>query len=408
MNSDKIFDLALGLSAPWQISKVEMLIDEASKKALHIHIGYSGNHFVDESAKSTVHDRKERQWRHLNFFEHECYLHCKVPRILDKSSGKIRQVEVPWARSNSGFTLMFEAFSMALIELEMPVNKVGKLLNEYPNRLWTIFNYWIKIAYQDADHSNITHLGIDETSSKKGHEYITVAVDLANRNVVHATKGKDAKTITQIANYLESKGTPKESIQKICIDLSPAFRSGVIKEFENAQVIFDRYHVKGLLNVAMDEVRKKELRLHHILKGHKYLFLKSNKKLSARQKDVRNELLEVLPTIGEAYRLKILFDDFWSMENEEDAKGFLSYWCDIVNESKIFPLTKFADTVKKHWSGIINYIETPISNGILEGINSKIQLAKRRARGYRNIQNYINMVYLIAGKLKFNYPHYST
>ena len=81
------------------------------------------------------------------------------------------------------------------------------------------------------------------------------------------------------------------------------------------------------------------------------------------------------------------------MENEQDAQGFLAYWCDKVDESKIFPLMKFARTVKAHWSGIISYTTLRISNGILEGTNSKIQLAKRRARGYRNTQNFINMIY---------------
>jgi len=279
-------------------------------------------------------------------------------------------------------------------------------LKEYPNRIWTIFNYWISIAYNEADHSGITTLGIDETSSKKGHDYLTLAMDLENSNVVHVTEGKGADTITVIADYLESKGTLKKDIKQVCIDLSPAFISGVTNKFENAQITFDRYHVKALLNKAMDQVRKNEYRIHNELKGHKYLFLKANKNLSNKQRTERDELIELLPTIGKAYRLKLLFDDFWTMKNREDSEGFLAYWCDIVNESKIYPLMKFAKTVKAHWSGILNYLSNTISNGILEGTNSKIQLAKRRARGYRNKTNFINMIYFLCGKLKFNYPLY--
>lgn len=407
MNSKKIFELALGLASPWHISNVRFE-EQSGKHILHLDLGYDKGFFVDEDNRSTVHDRMDRKWRHLNFFQHECYINCKVPRIRDKESGKVKQVQVPWARSGSGFTLLFEAFSMCLIEQEMPVNKAGKLVGEYPNRLWTIFNYWIGVAYNEADHSGIKVVGIDETSSKKGHDYVTIGVDMNTSGVVHATEGKGADTITQIADYLESKGTAKEDIQKVCIDLSPSFISGVGKEFKHAQIVFDRYHVKALLNKAMDEVRKRELRLHIELKGHKYLFLKSNKNLSARQKKERDDLLELLPTIGEAYRLKTLFDDFWDMEDEQDAQGFLAFWCDLVVEAKIYPLIKFTNTVKTHWKGIINYTKSRISNGILEGINSKIQLAKRRARGYRNKKNFINMIYFIAGKLKFNYPQYLT
>ena len=405
MNSEKIFEMALNLARPWHVEKVEFN-DKDTTKELHITIGYTEGFYINEDGKRKVHDRVERKWRHLNFFEHECYISCKVPRIMNEQGKKPKRVPVPWARSGSGFTLLFEAYSMCLIEQEMPVNKAGKLLKEYPNRLWTIFNYWISIAYNDADHSNIETLGIDETSSKKGHDYLTVAMDMNNSNVVHVTEGKGAATITQIADYLDSKGTSRDAINQVCIDLSPSFISGVTKEFENAQITFDRYHVKALLNKAMDEVRKKECRMHQVLKGHKYLFLKSNKNLTNRQRKDRSNLIELLPTIGEAYRLKILFDDFWSMENQDDSEGFLAYWCDLVDESKIIPLMKFAKTVKSHWRGIANYLQNPISNGILEGTNSKIQLAKRRARGYRNNTNFINMIYFLCGKLKFNYPLY--
>ena len=405
MNSKHIFELALGLQTAWEVKQTEFKEKEGIK-SLHITIGYTGGVFVDESGKSRVHDRVERKWRHLNFFEHKCYIHCKVPRVMNSDGKCPKRVEVPWARSGSGFTLLFEAYSLCLVEQEMPVNKVGKVLKEYPNRIWTIFNYWIGIAYNEADHSEIETLGIDETSSKKGHDYLTVAMDMNRSSVVHVTPGKGADTITAIGDYLESKGTAKADIKQVCIDLSPSFISGVTKEFENAQITYDRYHVKALLNKAMDEVRKNEYLVHKELKGHKYLFLKANTKLNDKQRTNRNALLELLPNIGEAYRLKLLFDDFWTMENKEDSEGFLAYWCDLVDESKINPLIKFANTVKSHWRGILNYVSSTITNGILEGTNSKIQLAKRRARGYRNNENFINMIYFLCGKLKFKYPLY--
>ena len=404
MNSKEIFQLALNLQKPWFVSSIE-LTEESGQKELHLTIDYEQGYFVNTNNKSTVHDRKDRSWRHLNFFEHQCYIHCKVPRLLELD-GKVKQVEVPWAREGSGFTLLFEAFSMCLIEQEMPINKVGKLIKEYPNRIWTVFNYWIGIAYNEAEHAGVKILGIDETSSKKGHDYLTIGIDMETSRVVHVTEGKGADTIEAIADYLEEKGSPRDTIEQVCIDLSPSFISGVNKEFKNASIVFDRFHVKALLNKAMDDLRKSELKRHHMLKGHKYLFLKSEKNLSQKQRLERNDFLEMLPTIGHAYRLKLLFDDFWSMKSQEESESFLAYWCDLANEAKIEPFIRFAKTVKEHWQGIINYTKYKISNGILEGTNSKIQLAKRRARGYRNKKNFINMIYFIAGKLKFNYPLY--
>lgn len=408
MNSIEIFSIALGLKSPWFVSQITM--DQSTNPyKIEIEIGYdkSDAMFKDEEGKSIIYDHHERKWRHLNFFEHECYLKCEVPRII--RGDKVDTIEVPWARPGSGFTLMFEAYSMLLIESEMPVNKVGKVLSEYPKRIWTIFNYWIGIAYSEADHSKITRLGIDETSTKKGHNYVTLGVDLDTRSVVHATEGKGSEAISEIANYLEDKGSPKEKIRNVCIDLSPSFISGVTTEFENAAITFDRFHVKQLANKAMDEVRKKDNKMYkEELKHCKYLFLKGHDKLNKEQRFKKEEVLELLPNIGKAYYLKELLDTFWTLHRSDIAQGFLVYWMDMARESKIEPMIKLANSINAHWTGIVNYTQYPINNGILEGINSKVQLAKKRARGYRNIKNFINMIYFIAGKLKFNYPQLST
>ena len=190
--------------------------------------------------------------------------------------------------------------------------------------------------------------------------------------------------------------------------MSPAYISGIRNNFPDSSIVFDRFHIVKLLNEAMDKVRKAERREHQALKGHKYTFLKKNKNLSAEQRIAKYELIEDYPILGEAYRLKELFDDFWDFKDPEEATAFLAYWCDLTEEAKIKPFIKFANTIKAHWTGIVNYINANISNGILEGINNKIQLAKRRARGFRNIDNFIAMIYFIAGKLDFDYPHRST
>lgn len=404
MNSIEIFQLALQLTEPWLVTGISFKETTKQKKILTIDISFKkGYSFKDGS----VYDTHDRTWRHLNFFEHECYLQCKVPRIK-LPDGKVKTVEVPWARKGSGFTLLFEAFSMALIEREMPINKSADLLNEYPQRIWTIFNYWTSIAYSADDQSNVTQLGIDETSVRKGHDYITVAADLATRRVIHVTPGKDQHTIERIKEHLQTKKVEPQQITDACIDMSTGFIAGMYEYFPNTAITFDKFHVVKLLNEAMDQVRKSEAREHAILKGHKYTMLKSENKLSLRQKQQRQELIELLPVIGKAYRLKTLFQDFWEFKNKEEGAAFLAYWCDLVEEEGVIPFRKFVGTIKAHWTGLVNYIESQIANGIMEGINNKIQLAKRRARGYRNINNFINMIYFVAGKLKFNYPQYIT
>jgi transposase len=406
MNSIEIFQLALNLPDPWFVKFVSFDEQETSgKKELHIEIGFIRGHQFEEGKKT--HDTQLLTWRHLNFFEYECYLTCKIPR-LKGADGKVNLIQVPWARKSSGFTLLFEALSMALIESEMPVTKAANLLGEYPQRLWTIFHYWISIAYNQDDQSTVTRIGIDETSTVKGHNYVTVLADIDSRRVLFATPGKDKGTIFRIKEHLQNKKVKAEKITDACIDMSPSFIAGLGEHFPNAAITFDKFHVVKLLNEAMDKLRKLEYKEHQILKGHKYTLLKNDNNLSAEQKQDREMLIELLPTIGKGYRLKTLFADFWEFENPEEGAAFLAYWCDLVEEEKVFAFNDFAKMIKSHWSGIVNYLDSQIANGLMEGINSKIQLAKRRARGYRNITNFINMIYFTSGKLKFNYPLYST
>jgi len=399
-NSSEIFSIALGLKAPWSIKEVEFNIENSQ---LDIYLEFKkGTKFKMEDGESyTAHDTIKRKWEHLNFFQHRCYLHAKVPRIK-QLNGKITTQQVPWARKSSGFTLLFEAYAMLLIESEMPVSKAAKVLKVEAHRLWRVFDYWISVAHNKDEITDLTKIGFDETSVKKGHNYVTTAVDLEERRVLYACEGKSATCIKESVEYLKEKKVDVSKIDQLCIDMSPAFISGCVNYLPSASITFDKFHVMKEINKAMDELRKLERVGNDSLKGHKYSFLKN--KISPKIQNERDLLMEAYPKLGEGYRLKQMFRDFWDIKDPIEAEAYLAFWCDMAYESKIFPFTKAANTINAHWSGIVNYIQSHVNNGILEGLNSKIQLAKSRARGYRNIDNFINMIYFTCGKLKFDYP----
>lgn len=403
-NSEQIFAIALGLKEPWHIEKI-VFSKEQSQLDIYLKFIRGSTFMMDDQQEYTAYDTSDRTWQHLDFFQHKCYLHAKVPKVK-QADGKIKTYPVPWARKGSGFTLLFEAFSMLLIENEMPVNKVAKVVKVYPNRLWNVFNYWISKAHKQDIIEDLDKIGFDETSVRKGHDYITTMVDLNTRRVLFATEGKGADCIEKSIAYLDEKVVDIDAIKQVCIDMSPAFISGCVRYIPDAAITFDKFHVMKEVNKAMDELRKLERIGNDILKKHKYTFLKN--KLSHKIKNERDLLLEMFPKLGEGYRLKYLFKDFWDLKDKEEAESYLAFWCDIADDSGIFPFQKAVRTIKAHWSGIINYIESRINNGILEGLNSKIQLAKKRARGYRNTKNFINMIYFTCGKLKFDYPLYLT
>lgn len=412
MESAELFAMALQLSSPWFIDKVELVDSSAatpmSGRELHIRIDFKRGGLFRNSLgeEKTAYDTVDKTWQHLNFFQHRCFIHARVPRIAD-ADGKIRFIDVPWARSGSGFTLLFEAFAMLLIESEMPVSKAADVVGVYPQRLWNMFSYWVRRAFDKDDQTGITRIGIDETSTKKGHNYVTVAVDLDRRRVVKVTPGKGSACVKTIGEHLSGKGSDPAQVGQVCIDMSPAFISGCMNTFGNAAITFDKFHVVKEINKAMDEVRKLERKEFEMLKGHKYTLLKNHNKLTDKQKKAKADILEFMPSMAKAYQLKELFHAFWDFTEADEAAAYLAYWCDLVQESRIYPFIRAANTIKAHWSGIVNYIDSRINNGILEGINAKIQLAKKRARGYRNIDNFIHMIYFTCSKLNFDYPQYS-
>jgi transposase len=410
MDSKAIFGIALGINKPWYIKEVKLLAKQDSHtKQMHIEIDFQrGSKFTDKTGKEcSVYDTSERIWQHLNFFEYPCYIHARVPRIKDKE-GNVKTIEVPWARSNSGFTLMFEAFAMLLIESEMPVNKVAYILRVYSQRIWHLFNYWVEEAKKQSDLSKVKKIGIDETSRKKGHSYITVAVDMEERKVIDVQLGKDAETVGKIKTHIEQQGGKAESIEQVCMDMSPAFISGTGENFPNAQITFDKFHLLQIAQNAMDELRRLERKEYLSLKGYKYLFLKNQDSLTKEERIQLTDFAFAYPRLGTGYRFKELLKEFYNISDPEEAEGFLAYWCDVVQETDILSFKNLAKTIKAHWTGIINYTKSKLTNGILEGINNKIQLAKRRARGYRNTRNFINMINFICGKLSFSYPQYFT
>ena len=409
MNSESLFTLALGLQSPWEVRGVEFAKSSEGRNELHIQIGFvKGAKFPDSTgALCGVHDTQTRKWQHLNFFEHTCYLHCDVPRIK-ATDGKVKLVPVPWSRPGSGFTLLFEAMAMALIEREMPVSRVAEIMRVNPQRIWYLFDHWITRARETDDPSAITQLGIDETSTRKGHHYVTLGVDMDTRRVIHVSEGKGKQAVREIQQHLENKGVLPAQIQQASMDLSPAFIAAVSEDFPNAKITFDRFHVVKLLNEAMDTVRKAERKEHILLKGHKYTFLKNPDQLSTKQQEQLAEMTTLYPMLGQAYRLKTLFNDLWDMPDKKSAHQFLIKWCAEVNFWKIPSFMDFGKTLVGHWYGILQFFESRLTNGLLEGINHKVQLAKRRARGYRNISNFINMIYFLCGKMKFSYPLYFT
>jgi len=403
MKDKELFQKAIGMD-PWVVVSYEF---DPGKGRLDLELDFlSGSTFACPECNAegcTVYDTEKKSWRHLNFFQYEAYLHARVPRVDCRKCG-VKLVGVPWARPGSGFTLLFEAIVMALAR-EMPVRAMSKILREHDTRLWRILNHYVEEARRDADFSSVSQVGVDETSSKRGHNYVTLFVDLGKPRAIFVTEGKDASTLSRFKEDFESHKGDTEAIEEIGCDMAPAFIAGVEENFPHAQITFDKFHVLKVLNEAVDLVRREEQGLVPELKRTRYIWLKNPGNLKEREVSVL-ESLQIkklnLKTMR-AYHIRLNFQELWN-QTVEDAERFLKKWYFWATHSRLEPIQEAASTIKRHWTGILRWFKSRINNGVLEAINSLVQAAKARARGYRTTKNLITMIYLIAGKFDFNLP----
>lgn len=213
-------------------------------------------------------------------------------------------------------------------------------------------------------------------------------------------EGKDHETVQAFWLFLETHGGDPGRVKVVCQDMSEAFLKGTLTHLPKAEITFDRYHVRSYLSKAVDEVSREESKYHReLLANTRYMWLKRPKNLTERQRDLLDELLaQPLETVR-AYTLSQQFDSFYELDDPDTAEDFLRRWITEVDAAGLEPLQKFARMLEDHWLGVIRWYHSRVSNGLLEGLNSLIQAAKRRARGYRTNRNLITMIYLIVGKL---------
>jgi transposase len=404
MEDITLFQLALGILPPWQVRECSF---SADTQRLDIWIDFQrGSAFACPSCGVVgckAYDTEELEWRHLNFFQYHAYLHARTPRVECSQCG-VKRVTVPWARAGSGFTLLFEAFVMTLAHA-MPVLAVARLVGEHDTLIWRIVHHYIDSARAIDDHSGVSHIGVDETAARRGHDYVSLFVDLKKRKVLFATEGKDAATVKAFAEDLKVHGGNAEAVQEVSIDMSPAFISGVENYLSNASVTFDKFHLVKTINDAVDEVRRQEQKGNPALKSTRYVWLKNLENLTGSQVDTLVELDITKSNLktAKAYRIKLAFQELYNQPKEE-AEDYLRRWYFWATHSRIQPIIEAARTIKNHWDGVLRWFDSNINNGILEGINSLVQAAKAKARGYRSNRNFIAIIYLIAGKLPKQLP----
>ena len=397
------FSRVLQVISPWRIKEVTI---SDGTRVVDVYIDYEDkSRFTCSECgmTCTIHDGSYRRWRYLDFFDYRCYLNIKVPRTKCETHGVRVISKTPWGRLGSHYSYYLESKVMQL-SAEMTMSGLSKYLGEPDSNLWRVFKYYVNHAVSNQmDLSQVRRIAVDEKSQKRGHIYVSIFTDLDTGDVILVKEGRKKEVFSVLKQWLvEKKGLP-QNIELFSMDMSVSYKAGRAEYFAHSEEVFDRFHIKKALNEAVDSVRKQEAQHSDELKNTKYWWLKHPDKLSEYQKDKLNDFLRESTTkTAIAYQMKTGFDQLWQV-HPNSAEPLLNNWLENALKSCYKPFEKFVNTVKNNFKGILKSIKTGITNAIAEGINSKIQMAKSRARGFRNMDNFKAMIYFLGNNFHFEF-----
>ena len=403
---EALFCQALGLVAPWEVERVAL---DVARNRIDLYVVWRSNSAACPACgapEQRIHDHRQRSWRHLDFFQFEAHVHCELPRVACSACQGTTQLTVPWAREGSRFTLMFEALALTLAR-EMPVSACARILRCSANALWRQIDAHVDLARAKENYAQTTVVGIDETSCAKGHSYITLVHDLPERKLIYATPGKDASTVQSFTEDFKTHQGKPEAIEVVCIDMSKAFIAGVAKHLPNAAVAFDGFHVVQLANKAVDAVRREEARSEHWLKKTRWLWLKDKDNWTSKEQDKMEWLPHSRLKTARAWRIKEALRDIYALRADATQSAqAMKKWLHWAQRSQLHPIKDLAKTIKQHWVGILRAFDAShLHTGYVEAVNSLLQAAKAKARGYGTTKHFISMAFLIAGKLSHLPPN---
>ena len=409
---EELFHGLLGLGENWRIKEIkfdrengEVWIEVEGTEAVA-----EGQRCPKDNGETEVYDQSyDRQWRHLDIFEHKCFLRARLPRMRCKSCGHIFRVQPPWEGLAKHFTSAFEAMALVLMR-EMPVKQAAEYVREHDTRLWRILIRHVKVSYAGLDFSDVSHLGVDETAAHKRHKYLTIFADLLKRRVLFSVPNKDSGTFEAFVEELEKHKGQREKIACVSLDMSKAYQKGVRQYCPNAEMVFDKFHVIAMANEAVNRVRRAEVRRglrHEDLKGTRMLWLTNPENLTDSQSERLARIEKANLLTAKAYQMRLTLQDIYRLVHEQAAKRRLLAWCRWVRwQAKrarfnlLAAMARVAKTIERHLAGILKHWETGLTNAYMEGLCSIVQMVKHRACGYRSDERFIMMIYFVASKLQ--------
>jgi transposase len=411
MQATDLYTKILGIECPWFISTIE-IDDKAGQVTIEL-AHESGYKFPCSNCGESccVHDhQKSRTWRHLDTCQYATYLKASVPRLKCGGCG-VHTACVPWAQPHSRFSELFECHAIDILQSCQVIERSALQLRVTPDQLHYLMKKSVErgLSLRQKAAIPIKKLAIDEKSLKTGHQYVTILSDADAGKVLEVSEDRSIESVQKLYNSLTDNQL--ESVQSVTMDMWSAFETGSKQAIPQADTVHDRFHLSSYLNNAVDITRRAENKKlvkndDKSLQNTKYLWLKNPKNFTEQDTERLAQIIKnnKTPHLIEVYELKEEFKAFFECPTTEKATLFFKDWQQKVQKTNNAQLIKVAKMFEKHFTGILNYIKHHVTNAIAEGLNSRIQQLKAKARGFKSAAAFRVAILFHFGKL-YLYPN---
>jgi transposase len=335
-----------------------------------------------------VHGRTERMFRAVPIGSQPSYIVFAVPRLFCIACRAVLQVKIGFADTKKRYTRAFERYALELSRLTTIQDAADHLQISW-DVIKEIQASHLQRKFGKPKLHKLKQIAIDEINIGKGHRYLTIVLNLLTGAVVFVGEGKGVDSLKIFWKRLRRAHA---KVQAVATDMSAAYIRAVRENIPTAVHVFDHFHVVKLFNDKLSAFRRQLYheassdRARRVLKGTRWLLLKNPENLDEGRNEVErlSQALRLNEPLSIAYYLKEDLRQIWSQPNKRTAARVLRDWLARARASGIRMLLQFADTLEEHQQGVLNYYDYRISTGPLEGTNTKIQLMKRQAYGFRD------------------------
>jgi len=354
-----------------------------------------------------IHGRRVKRWRHLDLGRTRCLIECELRRLWCRDCG-VRFEAVPWARSGSRYTRDFEDVAAWLAQ-QMAKAPIAGLLRIAWDSVGRIVQRVVAERLDEERLQGLLAIGVDEISYRRHHRYLTSVVDHRSGAIVWCAPGRNSETLR---GFFDLLGERKSSIKAVSIDMSGGYEKAIREATPQAEVAFDPFHVVRLAQRAVDQVRRDEWNAHERshtpkgkwIKGTRWSLLKAPEKQSAEQLALLAEVQQANRSLYRAFLLKEELRLLYQLPRPSLAGEHLDAWLVWASRSKLEPFVKLARTIRLHRNGILAAIRLGLTNGRLEGLNSRIRLISHRSFGFHSAAPLIALVYLCCSGITIRLP----